>query len=84
MATWITHLRVADNFKSEYSKEEYQNFLIGNIAPDAGKLNADKRTYSPPTEISHYRNITVPKWKNDNFKNEIGNLGEDHSSIIDC
>jgi hypothetical protein len=68
MATWIAHLRVAEIFKTGYSKKEYQSFLIGNIAPDAGMLNADKKTYTPSTEISHYRNTKILKWGNDNLK----------------
>lgn len=68
MATWITHLRVAERFISDYSKEEYKSFLIGNIAPDSGMLNEDKKTYTPPPEISHYRNNKIKKWKNDNLR----------------
>ena len=68
MATWITHLRVAEKFRSDYSKKEYKSFLIGNIAPDAGILNVDKKTYTPPLEISHYRNRNIKKWGNENLK----------------
>ncbi|MBN2533010.1 MAG: zinc dependent phospholipase C family protein [Spirochaetales bacterium] len=67
MATWITHLRVAEKFQHEYSRKDYQYFLIGNIAPDAGILNPDKKTYSTPSSISHFRNKNIPKWKTEDL-----------------
>ena len=67
MATWITHLRVAEAFKSLFNEREYQNFLIGNIAPDSGMLNEDNLTYTPPSEVSHYLCHDVEKWKNNNL-----------------
>lgn len=67
MATWITHLRVAEKLELDHAGPEYQSFLVGNIAPDAGKLNEDRKTYTPSAIISHYRNLDIPKWGNDNL-----------------
>ncbi|MCK4542224.1 MAG: hypothetical protein KAU17_08325 [Spirochaetales bacterium] len=67
MATWITHLRVAEAFKNKFKEKEYESFLIGNIAPDSGMLNDDRITYTPPSEISHYSNLKNKKWGNNNL-----------------
>ncbi len=34
MATWITHLRVAEEFMKRFQKLNAPSFAIGNIAPD--------------------------------------------------
>ena len=49
MATWITHLRIADALLKDWDSMEKQSFLIGSVAPDSGKLNSDNYTYTPPS-----------------------------------
>ena len=36
MATWITHLRVAELLLEEYPWLDADAFLLGSIAPDSG------------------------------------------------
>jgi len=67
MATWITHLRLAESFRDRFDNDEYNYFLIGNIAPDSGMLNEDKLTYTPSTEISHFLDKEISKWGNSNL-----------------
>lgn len=67
MATWITHLRVAEAFKSQFNRKSYMSYLIGSIAPDSGMLNDDKLTYTPPSHISHFLEPDAPKWKTRNM-----------------
>jgi hypothetical protein len=49
MATWITHLRIAEALIEGCGSIEMQPFLIGSVAPDSGKLNSDNYTYTPPS-----------------------------------
>ncbi|WP_066495414.1 zinc dependent phospholipase C family protein [Abyssisolibacter fermentans] len=55
MATWITHLRVAEKLLKEFDFNK-KEFLIGNIAPDSGVPNEDYTEFDPPTAITHFRN----------------------------
>lgn len=52
MASWIIHLRVADML-AEKLDVDYENFVVGNIAPDSGKF-IEKGKYLPPREITHF------------------------------
>jgi len=54
MATWITHLRIADALLKGCSGIEARPFLIGSVAPDSGKLNPDNYTYTPPSAKDTY------------------------------
>ena len=36
MATWITHLRVAERLLEQRPELEERSFLMGNMAPDSG------------------------------------------------
>lgn len=53
MATWITHLRVAENILKRFKLEENE-FLAGNIAPDSGVPNENGSGFNPPKEITHW------------------------------
>ena len=65
MATWITHLRIADKLMSRMDINNPIEFIVGNIGPDSGVPNEDWSRFKPTTEISH--------WKDDNTK-EIQSL----------
>lgn len=65
MASWMVHLRIADRLLSEFPNLEETEFVVGNIAPDSGVPNADWSSFSPPTEISHF------KVKNENGASDI-------------
>lgn len=63
MASWITHLRIAEALHKKKNYGSYQYFLIGNIAPDSGRLNEDRLTYSPEKKISHFQGNRDNKWR---------------------
>lgn len=55
MATWIVHLRLAEELYKELNhlKLDKIGFYLGNVAIDSGKVN-DDLTLSPPRYISHW------------------------------
>jgi len=55
MATWITHLRVADYFLDRIPAIVSGPFVVGNIGPDCGVPNEDWSAFTPPKEISHWK-----------------------------
>lgn len=54
MATWITHLRIAEKLLKNIPGLDARQFAIGNIAPDSGIPNEDWEKFDPPKEITHY------------------------------
>lgn len=55
MATWIAHLRVAENILNNAKYLNENAFVAGNIAPDAGVPNEDWSSFNPPTKITHWK-----------------------------
>lgn len=55
MATWIAHLRIAENILNAGFKFDKIPFVLGNIGPDAGMPNEDWSEFSPPTEVTHWK-----------------------------
>ena len=55
MASWMVHLRIADQLMDGMPGLDMTAFVMGNIAPDSGVLNADRITYTPPKSVSHYK-----------------------------
>ena len=62
MATWITHLMIADRVLEKISKLDRHNFCVGNIAPDCNVENEDWTQFVPPREVTH--------WMSDDRKSE--------------
>jgi len=55
MASWLTHLRIADKLLDKLDIPSPTHFLVGNIAPDSGELvEGTSATYVPPSHISHW------------------------------
>lgn len=54
MATWIAHLRVAEEILKKYDFET-ESFLVGNIGPDSGVPNEDWSQFDPPKKITHWK-----------------------------
>lgn len=57
MATWIVHLRIADNIiKQNIVPEKYkQEFIAGSLAPDCGYGKKDSfGEFTPPPAITHW------------------------------
>lgn len=53
MATWVTHLRIAENLLKEFGFQK-EEFLAGNIGPDCGVPNEDWTKFNPPKQITHW------------------------------
>ena len=54
MATWIVHLRIAENILKNNDGFTPSQFAIGNIAPDSGIPDEKWEKFNPPTEVTHY------------------------------
>lgn len=54
MATWIAHLRIAENILNKGYKFEPKAFIVGNIGPDSGVPNEDWSNFNPPKKITHW------------------------------
>lgn len=55
MATWIAHLRIAENLLKKYDFE-IESFLVGNIGPDSGVPVEESSEFDPPKRITHWQN----------------------------
>ncbi|MEM9953217.1 MAG: hypothetical protein AAF846_16550 [Chloroflexota bacterium] len=53
MATWIAHLRLAQNLLDAGFDLEITPFTIGNIAPDCG-IPDDDGSFIPPSSVTHF------------------------------
>lgn len=54
MATWITHLMIADGVLNRFPSLDRRGFCVGNIAPDCNVENEDWTAFTPPREITHW------------------------------
>lgn len=54
MATWITHLMIADALLQQFPQLHRRGFCVGSIAPDCNVENADWTAFTPPREVTHW------------------------------
>lgn len=54
MATWITHLMIADGVLERIPSIDRHGFCVGNIAPDCNVENEDWTYFTPPREVTHW------------------------------
>jgi hypothetical protein len=54
MATWIAHLRLAENLLETIKGLDASGFALGNIAPDSGIPDEKWENFTPPKEVSHF------------------------------
>lgn len=54
MATWITHLMVADSVLHQVPGLDRCGFCVGNIAPDCNVENEDWTEFTPSREVTHW------------------------------
>ncbi|MCM1025193.1 MAG: zinc dependent phospholipase C family protein [Roseburia sp.] len=54
MATWVTHLMVADKVLERLPGLDRHGFCVGNIAPDCNVENEDWTEYTPPRAVTHW------------------------------
>lgn len=54
MATWITHLMIADIVIKQYPELDRRGFCVGNIAPDCNVESTDWTSFTPSREVTHW------------------------------
>ena len=54
MATWVTHLMIADGVLQHFPSLNRHGFCIGNIAPDCNVENEDWTAFTPSREVTHW------------------------------
>jgi len=54
MATWVTHLMVADEVIKQMPFLCRHEFFVGNIAPDCNVENEDWTSFTPSREVTHW------------------------------
>jgi hypothetical protein len=55
MATWIAHLRIAENLLGRIPGLDPGQFAIGNIAPDSGIPDKNWEKFNPPPDVTHFK-----------------------------
>ena len=54
MASWVTHLMIADNVLDKISRLDRHGFCVGNIAPDCNVENEDWTQFTPSRAVTHW------------------------------
>ncbi|MBO5097219.1 MAG: zinc dependent phospholipase C family protein [Agathobacter sp.] len=54
MATWVTHLIIADRVLEKTPDLCRRGFCVGNIAPDCNVENEDWTSFTPSREVTHW------------------------------
>ena len=54
MASWVTHLMVADSVLDRVSGLDKRGFCVGNIAPDCNVENEDWTQFTPSRAVTHW------------------------------
>ena len=54
MATWVTHLMIADGVLKQFPDLDRHGFCVGNIAPDCNVENEDWTAFTPSREVTHW------------------------------
>lgn len=55
MATWIAHLRIAENLLSNIPGLDAARFAIGSLAPDSGIPDENWEKFNPPPRVTHFK-----------------------------
>lgn len=58
MATWIAHLRIAEDLLNCIPGLDPGQFAIGNLAPDSGIPDENWEKFTPPPEVTHFKRST--------------------------
>ncbi len=61
MASWVTHLIIADRLLAAFPALDRQGFRVGNIAPDCNLENADFTDFIPSRETTHWMSVKNDK-----------------------
>lgn len=54
MATWVTHLMIADSVLARFPALDRRGFCVGSIAPDCNVENEDWTAFTPSREVTHF------------------------------
>jgi hypothetical protein len=54
MASWVTHLMIADRVMEQCPELDRRGFCVGNIAPDCNVENEDWTSFTPSREDTHW------------------------------
>lgn len=54
MATWVSHLMIADSVLKRFPQLDRHGFCVGNIAPDCNVENEDWSDFIPSREVTHW------------------------------
>lgn len=54
MASWMVHLRIAENLLDEFPSLDPAHFAVGNIAPDSGIPDENWEHFNPPVTVTHF------------------------------
>lgn len=90
MATWVTHLMIADRVLDKVPELDRHGFCVGNIAPDCNVENEDWTQFNPPREVTHWMSAERKKASDcdrfyreyiENRKQEI-RTGEEYSFLM--
>ena len=55
MASWMVHLRIADELLRSLDRIDETAFVFGNMAPDSGVPNEDWTEFDPPYAETHFK-----------------------------
>lgn len=55
MATWIAHLRIAENLLDRIPGLDPGQFAIGNVAPDSGIPDENWEKFEPRPQVTHFK-----------------------------
>ena len=54
MASWVTHLMIADRVMKQCCELDQHGFCVGNIAPDCNVENEDWTCFTPSRAVTHW------------------------------
>lgn len=54
MASWVTHLIIADSVMKQCPELDRRGFCVGNIAPDCNVENQNWSSFTPSREVTHW------------------------------
>ncbi|MCW5877051.1 MAG: zinc dependent phospholipase C family protein [Anaerolineales bacterium] len=63
MATWISHLRLAERLLAAIPNLDAAYFAIGSLAPDSGIRREDGKGFDPPSQVTHFKPSASPEGK---------------------
>lgn len=56
MASWVTHLMIADRVMKQCPVLDRHEFCVGYIASDCNVENEDWTSFTPSREVTHWMN----------------------------